>query len=275
MQLRDAIAAAIAERSGRSARCVTAGISGAQGTGKSSLAALVSDSLRGGFGLRAVTVSLDDYYLPKANRVELARTVQPLLVTRGVPGTHDVAALHEALRRLATAGAGASVELLQFSKAADDRQPQPRTVTGPFDVVLFEGWCVGASAQSPAELASPINALERDEDSDGRFRNFVNLQLGAAYAALWTQLDLLVFLAAPDFATVHAFREEQERELRASAGPDAPGLMSEAQLGRFIQHFERVTRHMLHTLPKRADVFVQLDEQRRVTALATTPRFRT
>jgi D-glycerate 3-kinase len=233
------------------------------------LAALVGDLLATTFGLRTVIISLDDYYLPKAARLELARTVHPLLATRGVPGTHDVGALYGALRRVADAAPGESVELFQFSKADDDRRLDIRTVTGKFDVVLFEGWCIGASPEPDSDLVTPVNALEREHDAAGQFRNFVNAQLGQSYASLWTELDMLVFLAAPDFATVQTFREQQERDLRRSERPDAPGIMNDQQLERFIQHFERVTRHMMRTTPNRADIVVQLDAKRRVLAVVT------
>jgi D-glycerate 3-kinase len=261
------IASAIATRVDRSNRCLIVGVSGAQGTGKSTVAGLVRVLLADGFGVRTTVVSLDDYYLPKAARENLARSEHPLLGTRGVPGTHEVVALQAALRQMRDAAPGESIQLLQFSKADDDRRRATRSVEGPFDVVLFEGWCVGAHAEQDAALIEPINALERDEDPDGRFRRFVNAQLQHAYAALWAELDMLVFLAAPDIATVHVFRREQERMLQLSAAPGAAGVMNEAQLHRFIQHFERVTGHMLRDTPGYADVVARLDAQRCVTAL--------
>lgn len=264
------IVSAIASRFARGTRCLTVGVAGAQGTGKSTLTAHVCEQLQAAHGLRSVVVSLDDYYLTKASRQELARTVHPLLVTRGVPGTHDVGALYASLRRLSDAGAGEPVELLQFSKADDERLPETRSVTGPFDVILFEGWCVGASPQPDADLATPINALEQEEDADGRWRKFVNDQLAHSYASLWTELGLFVFLAAPDFATVYQFRDEAEQKLRETRGMGAPGVMSADQLGRFLQHYERITRHMLRTTPAVADLVLQLDAKRRVTALVTT-----
>jgi D-glycerate 3-kinase len=264
------IVSAIASRFGQGSRCLTVGVAGAQGTGKSTLAAHVCEQLEARHGLRAVVVSLDDYYLTKASRQELARTVHPLLATRGVPGTHDVGALYAALRRLSDAAAGEAVELLQFSKADDDRVPETRSVEGPFDVILFEGWCVGASPQPDAELANPINALEQAEDADGRWRKFANDQLAHSYASLWTELGFFVFLAAPDFATVYQFRDEAEQKLRAARGLRAPGVMTAEQLQRFVQHYERITRHMLRTTPAVADLVLQLDAKRRVTALVTT-----
>jgi D-glycerate 3-kinase len=258
----------------RARTCMVVGISGAQGVGKSTLAELLHVLLSEGFGLRSVVVALDDYYLPHAAREELACRVHPLLATRGVPGTHDLAALHDVLRRLR---AGQSVELLQFSKAQDDRLPETRAVHGPFDVVLFEGWCVGAEACPDAELSKPMNTLEREEDRDRRFRRYVNAQLAQQYAALWAELDMLVFIAAPDLSAVHAFRAQQERRLRPSSAPGAPvppvprGVMDDAQLTRFIQHFGRITERMLRDTPAYADVVVRIDAERRTLALEVAP----
>jgi D-glycerate 3-kinase len=137
----------------------------------------------------------------------------------------------------------------------------------PFDLVLFEGWCVGARPQTEVELREPINALERDEDPDGTFRRYVNDQLVQRYAALWRELDLSVFLAAPEFDAVRTFRAQQEEALRRRADPGASGVMSETQLTRFIQDFERLSRQMLRDSPDHADLVVRLDAQRRVRAL--------
>jgi D-glycerate 3-kinase len=249
-------------KSARSAtRCPIVGVAGAQGTGKSTLTALLRVLLSDGLGLRVVTVSLDDYYLPKAARAALARQVHSLLATRGVPGTHDVEMLREALQRLR---AGQPVELLRFSKAHDDRVTETQSCEGPFDVVLFEGWCVGARAQTEDELREPINTLELTEDTDGRFRSYVNSQIAGSYAGLWTELDQLIYLAAPSFESVYALRAEQEAKLRE---PVATGIMGESALQRFVQHFERVTRQMLRDAPGYADVVVRLDAERRVQAI--------
>jgi D-glycerate 3-kinase len=261
------LARAIAARAQEAERCLLVGIAGAQGTGKSTVSALVGALLTQGYGLRTVIVSLDDYYLPKAARRELAESVHPLLVTRGVPGTHDVEALCATLQRARTASVGEPLELLAFNKAEDDRVGETRVVEGPFDLVLFEGWCVGARPQTEVELREPINALEREEDPDGAFRRYVNDQLAQRYAALWRQLDVSVFLAAPEFAAVHTFRAQQEQALRRRADPGASGVMSERQLTRFIQHFERLSRQMLRDSLDHADLVVRLDAQRRVRAI--------
>jgi D-glycerate 3-kinase len=241
--------------------CPIIGLSGAQGTGKSTLALLLSDLLSHGFGKRVALVSLDDYYLSRAERQTLAAEVHPLLSTRGVPGTHAHSELHAALRKLRVLASGQSCTLLCFDKASDDRAPKPRTCSGPCDLILFEGWCVGARPESAAELVQPINALEQLEDSDGVFRRFVNTQLEGPYSAMWRELDLLVFAAAPDFSAVHAFRRQQEEALRRAA-PAASGVMDDAALERFVQHFERITRSMLRSTPSYADAVIELDVAR-------------
>jgi D-glycerate 3-kinase len=241
------------------------GLAGSQGSGKSTVAALVGAQLLEGRGLRMLTLALDDFYLPKARRAELARTVHPLLATRGVPGTHDTAELLTTIRNARMLGKGEVIELPQFSKADDDRRSERRVERGPFDVVLLEGWCIGARPQTEAELIEPINAFEREEDADGRFRRYANHRLAGAYAEIWTELEGLIFLAVPSFEAVLEFRREQEHKLKRAVGPNAG--MSDAQLERFVRHYERITRHMLRDMPSHSDVVVRLGEQRKVMAV--------
>jgi D-glycerate 3-kinase len=230
------------------------GINGAQGSGKSTLAARLVGLLRQRHGLHAVALSIDDFYLGQAQRQALARQVHPLLRTRGVPGTHDLElglAVLEALR------GGGMPRLPQFIKARDERAPESGWSAPPraADLVLFEGWCVGTPAQAPQELAEPVNELEAREDGDGRWRGYVNERLALDYPRLFAAVDRLVFLQAPDFDSIFRWRLEQEGN-NAQAGGGA--AMDEAALRRFIQHYERLTRHALKVLPQRADVVIRL-----------------
>ncbi len=242
------------------------GINGAQGSGKSSLAALLQHLLEQGLLRRTIVLSIDDFYATRAEREILGRTVHPLLATRGVPGTHDVGMATRTLERLRTLGKDETLRLPRFTKARDDRAPERDwpTCRGPADIVLFEGWCVGTPAQEAEELVAPANALELEADADRRWRRYVNEQLRTVYADLFSLLDRLVLLQAPSFEVVHGWRLEQESGNAAQAPEGSPHLMTASALHRFIAHYERLTRHALRVLPARADAVLALDERRRI-----------
>lgn len=241
---------------------VVLGLCGAQGSGKSTLARAVVDEA-GQRGLRAAMISLDDIYLTRAERQALARDVHPLLRTRGVPGTHDVAL---GLEVFAALDRGEPAWLPRFDKAADDRLPPELWDRAPAgcDLLVFEGWCVGARPQEPGALREPVNALEVSEDPDGRWRDHVNRQLAGPYQALFARIDRLVLLAAPGFEVVFDWRLQQEQDLRGRGGP---GVMDAAGVARFVQHYERLTRHILAEMPARADLTIRLATDRKVVAI--------
>lgn len=233
-------------------------LAGLQGSGKSTLAAQLVDAAAER-GVRAVALSLDDVYLDRPERQRLARDVHPLLATRGPPGTHDVALACEVIDRLLQ---GDRVRMPRFDKLADARLPEsawPRAEGG--GLVIVEGWCLRVPAQPTAQLEAPVNALERDEDPTGAWRRRCNDALAVDYAPLWSRLPRLAFLAPPSFDVVPEWRWQQECALQASR-PGQAG-MTRAQVGRFVQHFERVSRHALATLPALAAQVVSLDARRR------------
>ena len=238
------------------------GINGAQGTGKSTLAHLLRDYLKSDYDKNVVVLSIDDIYLTRDERAALAQNVHPLLTTRGVPGTHDVALGIAVIKELGALQAGEVCKVPRFDKSCDDRcvPAEWATVTGPVDLVIFEGWCVGSMAQYDDELEEPINPLETSQDTDGRWRRYVNEQLRGDYLNLFKLIDSLLFLKVPDFQAVQRWRLEQEHKLRASAGADASAVMSDEQVAEFIQHFERITTHNLAVLPGTADAVIELDD---------------
>ena len=188
--------------------------------------------------------------------------VHPLLATRGPPGTHDLAlacATLDALRR-------GDARLPRFDKLTDTRRPPSRWrhVQARPDLIVFEGWLLGLAPQSVAQLENPINALEREQDADGGWRRWCNMRL-ADYAALWRRFDRLLYLQAPSFAVVPDWRAQQERALAADRS--LPG-MSRAGIERFVQHYERLTRHGMKTLPGIADRVVRLDDAHRVAPVS-------
>jgi len=242
------------------------GLSGLQGSGKSTLAGqLVELAARRATG--ALALSIDDFYFGRAARQRLARDVHPLLATRGVPGTHDVDLLLGTLDALRTATPRRPARVPRFDKGLDTRVAPSRwrSVARKPDFVILEGWCIGVPPQDEAALLKPVNELERDEDRDARWRNWVNAQLARHYVPLWQRLDRLVMLQAPSCAIVARWRDEQERALRRR---NAPRALSPAALRRFLMHYERLSRQALKTLPARADLRIVLDEDRRVRRLA-------
>lgn len=256
-------AAAIAQGAKIRNELFVVGLCGAQGSGKSTMAQVLAQLLTQ-HGLRVAVLSLDDLYYTRAERQRLAAQVHPLFATRGPPGTHDIAL---GAQVIATLAQGRPCALPRFDKARDDRRPRAEWPVAPagIDVLLFEGWCVGARAEPDAALVAPINALERDDDRQAIWRRHVNAALDGAYAGLFARIDMLILMRAPSFETVAIWRLEQEAKLRAAIGSQpASKVMSDTEALRFVQFYERITRQVEREMPTRADVLIDLDEQRQV-----------
>jgi D-glycerate 3-kinase len=273
----EAVHRPIGERLGRLrarlGRPVVVGVCGTQASGKTTLCAFLELILRAD-GLKAQTLALDDLYLSRPAREALAEAVHPLLVTRGPPGTHDVALGRTLLDALTGAAPACSLRMPRFDKAADTLAPARDwpPLEGAVDVVLFEGWCVGARPQAEAALALPVNALERERDPQGVWRRYANMRLATDYADLFGRLDALVMLQAPGFDAVFDWRALQERKLGerlAAQGALTGGrrLMTDADLRLFLAHYQRLTEHILAEMPGRADAVVALAADHAVQGL--------
>lgn len=238
-------------------------VAGLQGTGKSTLAAQLVAAARDR-GIRALALSIDDFYLGRRERLRLGRTIHPLCATRGPPGTHDVPLACEVLDALAD---GVPVRLPRFDKIADRRLPPSRwPVARDIGLVVFEGWCLKVPPEPQEALRVPLNPLERDEDPHGVWRRWANASLARDYPPLWARMPRLLFLQPPGFEVVPGWRWQQERTLQA-AHPDRRA-MDHAQVMRFVQFFERVSRQALATLPGIADTVIRLDARRTPLAAA-------
>lgn len=253
-----------AGRIARSRRPFILGLSGLQGSGKSTLAREMKAQAEAR-GWPTEILSLDDFYYSHSDRELMAQQIHPLLRTRGVPGTHEIELLLSVLAALPQASEKLPVAWPRFDKGRDTRVPPSRwpRVTRPPKLVIVEGWALGIRPQPQSALDEPVNPLERDEDADGHWRHWVNKQL-RGYQPLWRKFDALIVLQAPNWDVVRRWRGETEQELLTR---HAPLAMDAVSMVRFLQHFERLSRHALATLPALADSIVEYDDERHMTGL--------
>ncbi len=237
------------------------GINGAQGSGKSTLAKILKQILVSEFKLSVVILSIDDLYLSKNDRLKLSKSTHPLLATRGVPGTHDITLGINLLKQL-KAGHQFPIQIPAFDKFNDDRADPIhwQTINHQPDIILFEGWCVGATAENEDSLNAPVNDLEKNQDSDCKWRKYVNNRLNTDYQLLFSKIDSLIMLKAPDFNKIIEWRTLQEKKLKQRIDNQHSNAgMSEEEMKHFIMHYERITRNMLDEMPGRATLVLEID----------------
>jgi D-glycerate 3-kinase len=242
-------------------------INGAQGTGKSTMTAFLKTIIESEMQCRVADLSLDDFYSVKQERLQLAETVHPLFATRGVPGTHDVALLEKVLEKLLQRQ---SCHIPRFDKAIDDRCDESLWTDSrePVDVILFEGWCNNSPPQDEQALLNPVNDLERNEDAEGLWRRYVNDRLIEYHQRIFDQADVCIMLKAPDFECIYEWRSLQEQKLRnRSDHLQNSCVMNDEDLARFIQHYERISRHTLQYLPDLADVVLPIAHDHTISSL--------
>ena len=242
------------------------GISGSQGSGKSALADYLCTVAASQFNINALSTSIDDFYHTKNKRNQLGQEIHPLLVTRGVPGTHDI----ELAMRILDGLVDGSEDVLvpRFDKTIDDRCNTNEfiRVSKPLDLIVLEGWCLGAKAQKRAELEVDINNLEREFDPNFIWRKYVNNCIAEPYQKLFNYIDRWIMLRAPSFDQVLIWRLEQEQKLmekHLESGIEmGHEIMSPLEINSFVQHYQRVTEFILGDLPTRVHHLYQLDKDR-------------
>jgi len=242
-------------------------INGAQGTGKSTMTTFLKYIIESEMKCHVANLSLDDFYCTRSERKRLAENVHPLFITRGVPGTHDLALIENVLDALINQR---PCRVPGFSKATDDRCDESdwTDYNKPVEVILFEGWCNNSPVQNEQELVLPINDLERNEDPQGIWRNYVNEQLIDYHRRIFNQVDMCIMLKAPDFECIYEWRSLQEKKLKDSTSHlEQQQVMNETELLRFIQHFERISRHTLAHLPAIADVVLPIAADHTITGI--------
>ena len=245
------------------------GLSGGQGTGKTTISSIISIILSKYFKLNVFKISIDDFYKTRKKRLELSKKVHPLLMVRGVPGTHDINIMLDFFKRIKEKKFK-SIKLPRFNKATDDRYNKKLwySVKRRPDVIIFEGWCVGAKAEQNYSLKTPINSLEKLKDQKQIWRRFVNKQLKSKYKKLYDQLNCLLFIKAKNFSLLRQWRIKQEKKLSLkSKRSNKLKIMSDKEIINFMQTYQRITQNMFKSVPKYASIILNLNSNQQIKSV--------
>ena len=242
------------------------GLSGGQGSGKSTISKILKIILKEKYNLETAIFSIDDFYKTLKQRKEMAKVVHPLFCIRGVPGTHDTRLLLDCIKRLRKKNFR-KVMIPKFDKSIDNRLPKKKwqVIKKKPDVIIFEGWCVGATPQRNKDLIKPINLLEKVKDKKKIWRKKVNNELKIKYKKIFNFIDLIIFLKVPSFKHVFKWRLLQENKLKLSS--KGKKIMSLKEIKNFVMHYERLTKHMLKNMSKKANSVIKIDNQHRLKSI--------
>ncbi len=244
-------------------KTIIVGLTGGQGSGKSTISNILKIILKERFKLNTVIFSIDDFYKTLKERKMMAKKVDPLFLTRGVPGTHDTKLLFNSLIQLKNFKRKI-LYIPKFDKSIDDRAPKKKwqKIIKKPDVVIFEGWCVAATPQKNKDLIVPINILEKDKDKKRIWRSRVNKELKTRYKKIFELIELKIFLKVPSFEYVYKWRLLQEKKLKATSR--GKKIMNNAQIKNFIMYYERLTKHMINNLSKNSNFVIEIDKKHRL-----------
>jgi len=240
------------------------GLAGGQGTGKTTVSSLIRIILSKYFKLKVFRISIDDFYKTRKERISLSKRVHPMLLTRGVPGTHDINMMLNFFRK-SKSKKFKRLKLPTFNKAIDDRFNKKRwyDLKKRPDVIIFEGWCVGAKSEENITLKKTINSLEKAKDQKQIWRKYVNYQLKLKYKKLFLQLNCLIYLKAKNFSLLQKWRLKQERKLWIKSKVKSK-IMSRGDVLDFMQTYQRITQNMFRKMPKYASVIFNLNSNHQI-----------
>ena len=245
------------------------GLAGGQGAGKTTIASIISIILKKYFKLIVFKISIDDFYRTRKERIKLSKKVHPLLLTRGVPGTHDTNIMLNFLKKVKNKNFK-NINLPRFNKAIDDRFSKYAwyKINKKPDIIILEGWCVGAKAQSNKQLIKTINSQEKAKDQKMIWRKYVNDQLKNKYKKLFNQLNCLIYLKAKNFSLLQNWRLMQEKKLWLnSKNKKNLKIMSKGDVINFMQTYQRITQNMFKETPKYASIILKLTSNHQIKSM--------
>ncbi len=242
------------------------GLAGGQGTGKTTISSIIKIILEKYFKLKVFKISIDDFYKTRKERVSLSKKVHPMLLTRGVPGTHDINMMLDFFKK-SKAKKFKNMKLPNFNKAIDDRFQKNKwnTIKQRPDVIIFEGWCVGARAETNKTLKRSINSMEKANDDKLVWRKYVNQQLKTKYKKLYSQLNCMIYLKAKNFSLLQKWRLKQEHKLwLKTKKKGGHKIMSKEDVINFMQTYQRITQNMFKNMPKYASIILNLNSNHQI-----------
>ena len=242
------------------------GLAGGQGTGKTTITSIITIILKKYFKLDVFKISIDDFYKTIKQRTLLSKNKHPLLMTRGVPGTHDIDIMLNFFKRIKVKNFKI-LKLPKFNKGVDDRYKQSLwyKIQSKPDIVILEGWCVGARSQNSKELKKPVNSLEKIHDQNFKWRQYVNYQLKTKYKKLFNQLDYILFLKAKNFSLLRRWRLKQEKKLwLKSKNKKNLKIMNKTEVKNFMDTYQRITQQMFKDMPKYSSIVMNLNNSHQI-----------
>ena len=240
------------------------GLAGGQGTGKTTTSSLLQIILIKYFKLKVFKISIDDFYKTRKERIVLSKKVHPMLLTRGVPGTHDINMMLNFFKK-AKSKKFKRLKLPTFNKAIDDRFSKKKwyDLKSKPDVIIFEGWCVGAKSEKNNSLRKTINSMEKSKDKKQVWRKYVNEQLKSKYKKLYSQLNCLIYLKAKNFSLLQKWRFKQERKLWIKSKVKSK-IMSRGDVLNFMQTYQRITQNMFKKMPNYASIILNINSNHQI-----------
>ena len=163
------------------------GLAGGQGTGKTTTSSLLKIILTKYFKLKVFKISIDDFYKTRKERISLSKRVHPMLLTRGVPGTHDIDMGLDLIEELSQATPDHETRIPAFCKPKDKHYPIEEwpIYRGKPDFIFFDAWCGGAKPLPEENWLPPLNSLEAEEDPEGVWSKWSNQELSKEYQTLF------------------------------------------------------------------------------------------
>ena len=137
------------------------------------------------------------------------------------------------------------------------------------DVIIFEGWCVGARAESIKTLKKDINLMEKNEDKKLIWRKYVNNQLKKEYKQLYSKINCLLFLRAENFSLLQKWRVIQEKKLKLKnkSKKIKQKIMTKKEVLNFMQTYQRITQNMFKYAPKYASIVIKLNSNHQINSV--------